>query len=318
MSIQNKTAVITGATGMLGLALIRTLTKEGWRIYAVSRKGSKRLENIPVADNIKVKECDLSDISQLPQLVGEPCGAFFHLGWDGTYGNARNDMVLQTDNIRAAVSAVKAAKELSCEVFLGAGSQAEYGRKSEMVSPDTPAFPETGYGIAKLCAGQMTRVMCSELSIRHIWCRIFSVYGPYDGEQTMVMSGIRKLLAGERSSYTKGEQQWDYLYCDDAAEAMLLAAEKGIDGSVYCIGSGNTRPLSEYILAIRDEVAPFAEVGLGDIPYAEKQVMYLCADISSLTEDTGFSPRYSFEKGIRLTIEWCKMQRSRNNETKTG
>ncbi len=306
MSIQNKTAVITGATGMLGLALIRILTREGWKIYAVSRRGSKRLGNIPISDNVNVVECDLSEIGILPQLIDEPCGVFFHLGWDGTYGASRNDMQLQTENISAAVSAVRAAKELSCEVFLGAGSQAEYGRKSEKISPDTPVFPETGYGIAKLCAGQMTRVVCGELSIRHIWCRIFSVYGPYDGAQTMVMSGISKLLAGERPSYTKGEQQWDYLYCDDAAEAMLLAAEKGKDGGIYCIGSGKTRRLSEYIHSIRDAVAPSAEVGLGDIPYAEKQVMYLCADISSLVEDTGFSPRYSFEDGISLTAEWYK------------
>ena len=215
-------------------------------------------------------------------------------------------MNIQIKNIESARKAVEAAHRLGCQVFLGAGSQAEYGRTEEKIAPGLPANPENGYGIAKLCAGQMTRIMCQKLRIKHIWCRILSTYGPYDGLQTMVMSGIRKMVAGERPSYTKGEQLWDYLYCDDAAMAFYLAALKGKDGAVYCVGSGQTRKLSDYILAIRDCVNPELEVGIGDIPYYENQVMYLCADITSLTEDTGFVPKYSFEEGIKETVEWYR------------
>ena len=71
-------------------------------------------------------------------------------------------------------------------------------------------------------------------------------------------------------------------------------------------GSGKTKQLKEYIEAIRDTVNPELEIGIGDIPYAEKQVMYLCADISSLTDDTGFVPQYSFEDGIKETVDWCR------------
>ena len=65
-------------------------------------------------------------------------------------------MELQNNNVKYALQAVKAAKELGCTRFVGAGSQAEYGRVEGTLTPDTPAFPENGYGIAKLCAGQMT------------------------------------------------------------------------------------------------------------------------------------------------------------------
>ena len=299
-------AIVTGATGMLALALMRRLTAEQYKIYAVVRPNSGRRANIPVQDNITVVECDLDNISALPEMIEEKCNMFFHFAWDSTYGASRNDMDAQVRNIKASVEAVKAAHKLGCTTFLGAGSQAEYGRTEEKLSAETPTNPENGYGMAKLCAGQMTRVMCRELGIKHIWCRILSTYGPYDGKQTMVMSGILKMLAGERASYTKGEQQWDYLYCDDAAEAFYLAADKGVDGSIYCIGSGKTRPLSEYILAIRDAVDPTLSVGLGEVPYFENQVMYLCADISALTRDTGFVPKYSFEDGIKATVEWVK------------
>lgn len=301
-----KAVVITGATGMIGIALIRKLTKENLRIYAIVNPDSKRIANIPKQDNVTVVECGLDEISRLPKKIGEKIEIFFHLAWGGTYGDARNDMSVQTENICAAVKAVKAAHELGCTTFLGVGSQAEYGRKSGKLSPDTPAFPENGYGMAKLCAGQMTRVMCSQLSMRHIWCRILSVYGPFDAARTMVMSGIVKLLNGEKPSYTKGEQQWDYLYCDDAANALYLAAAKGIDQSVYCIGSGQTRALAEYITAIRNAVDPKLEIGIGEIPYSENQVMYLCADIDSLKRDTGFEPTVTFEEGICRTVEWAE------------
>ena len=45
-----------------------------------------------------------------------------------------------------------------------------------------------------------------------------------------------------------------------------------------------------------------------EIFYGPLQVMYLCADITALREDTGFEPRYSFEDGIKETIEWCRTQ----------
>lgn len=301
-----KKAIVTGATGMLALALMRRLTHEGYGIYAVVRPNSCRIKNIPQQDNITIVECDINDIEKLPKMILEKCDVFFHFAWESTYGAARNDMVAQTRNIVASVNAIKAAQALGCKTFLGAGSQAEYGRKTEKIGPNTATDPENGYGIAKLCAGQMTRVMCKELGIKHIWCRIFSTYGPYDGTHTMVMSGILHMLDGEHHSFTKGEQEWDYLYCDDAAEAFYLAADKGKDGSIYCIGSGKTRLLKEYIYAIRDAVNPRLEIGIGEVPYFENQVMYLCADITSLTHDTGFVPKYSFEEGIKRTIEWVE------------
>ena len=50
------------------------------------------------------------------------------------------------------------------------------------------------------------------------------------------------------------------------------------------------------------------EIGFGEIPYSEKQVMYLCADIGELTKDTGFEPQYTFEQGIAETINWLKKE----------
>src|SRR5699024_9923073 len=116
----------------------------------------------------------------------------------------------------------------------------------------TPAFPESGYGMAKLCAGQMSRSLARQLGLKHIWMRVLSVYGPNDGGQSLVMSVIHALQNGETPRCTKGEQQWDYLYSEDAARAFYLAAERGKDGKIYILGNGKVRPLAEYIREIRD------------------------------------------------------------------
>ena len=191
-------------------------------------------------------------------------------------------------------------------MFLGAGSQAEFGRVPDGVKLSSAVYanPETGYGIAKLSAGQMSRALSRDYGIRHVWTRILSVYGPGDKDRTMVMSGICSMLRGEMPKYTKGEQIWDYLYCDDAAMAFYLAAEKGKDGAVYTVGSGQERRLREYIQDIGDVICPGRDIIFGEVPYYDKQVMYLCADIRELQEDTGFAPSVPFSEGIRRTVEW--------------
>lgn len=238
--------------------------------------------------------------------------AFFHLGWSGTFGEARNSRELQEANIRYTLEAVRLAKRLGCNVFVGAGSQAEYGPKPCALTPELPADPVTEYGRAKLAAGNESRALCRSLGMRHCWARILSVYGPFDGENTMVMSSIRKLLAGEKPSYTKAEQQWDYLYSEDAAQALRLMAERGRDGAVYCLGSGGKRPLLEYIFKIRDCINSDLVLGIGEIPYPQDRngaVMYLCADITALQRDTGFAPAVTFEEGIRRTVAWYRRQK---------
>lgn len=299
-----RSAVVTGPTGVVGTALVRHLLQQGIRVYAVVRPDSCRIDEVP--DGAILVRCNLSEIELLPQLIPEPVDAFFHLAWANTIGEGRNDMPAQIENIHGAIMAVRAAAELHCNVFMGAGSQAEYGPHEGILTPDTPCVPRNGYGMAKLCAGQMTRVECQKLGIRHVWIRILSVYGPGDGPLTAVSMMFEQLAKGESPKLTAGEQKWDYLYSADAARALLLAAERGKDGAVYPLGSGRVRPLREYFIAMRDIVAPDVELALGALDYAPGQVMHLQADLSMLTKDTGFMPQYSFEDGIREIIEQQK------------
>lgn len=303
-----KRIVITGATGAIGMALIQKCIKEKVEVLVICRKDSKRINRIPKHPLVQMLECDLSELGTINLQIDNKYDVFYHFAWAATIGEGRNDMSTQIRNIEYTIDAVGLAKRLGCHTFIGAGSQAEYGRFEGSLSDQTPVFPENGYGMAKLCAGQMSRVECKKKGIRHIWTRILSVYGPYDGDMTMIQSVIRKLLTGEKPSLTAGEQKWDYLYSEDAAEAMYLLGDKGIDGSIYCIGSGHVKPLKEYVEQLRDCIDPSLSLGIGEVPYADKQVMYLCADISKLTQDTGFVPQTDFKTGIKTTIEWVKKE----------
>ena len=307
-----KRAVITGPTGAVGVALIEELVRNDYFVYAIVRPGSRRIANIPKHKQVQVIACDLKELSSLPALIQERCELFFHLGWQGTTGAARDDMKLQLENIEYTLDAVDAAKALGCRRFIGAGSQAEYGRTEKRLNASVETFPENGYGIAKLCAGQMSRIRCSQEQMEHIWVRILSVYGPYDGKQSLVMSVIGKLLRGEDVALTKGEQFWDYIYAKDAARALLALAKAGKDQKTYCIGSGMAKPLREYIQEIQSRIPTNGKLLFGEIPYGANQVMHLCADISDLIEDTGFQANYSFEQGIAETIEWVKENDEKN------
>ncbi len=305
-----KTIVVTGPTGAIGRSLINLSIEAGYHVLAVVHRSSQRAGELGAIPGCSVLRLDLSEYDHAKEEMScqgidlNGYEMFFHLAWMSSFGSGRDDQELQLDNVRYALSAVRFANRLGCHTFVGAGSQAEYGRCDLPLSSETPANPETGYGIAKLCAGQMTRLLCAQLGMRHIWTRILSVYGPYDRDQTLISTAVSDMLAGRDTQFTPCEQMWDYLYSDDAAHVMLLAGEKGISGKVYVLGGGKVKPLRAYIEEIADLTGYRKEIGFGKRPYNDKQVMFLQADTKDLENDLGFVPQISFRDGISRILKW--------------
>ncbi len=146
----------------------------------------------------------------------------------------------------------------------------------------------------------MSRLRCKQLGIDHIWTRILSVYGPYDSENTLISSLIRKLKNREHISCTKAEQIWDYIYSEDAANALFGIMNKGISDKTYLIASGESHPLKYFIEIVKNRIDKTAKIGYGEISYSPLHVMNLRADISELENDTDFSARMKFCDGIDL------------------
>ena len=301
-----KKVVITGATSMLGVATAEEWLKNGvGKIYAVVRESSPNLYRLPKDERIVKVGCEACDYDNLKDLISETCDVFYHMSWEGT-GVKRNASVTgQSDNIRYTLEALKSAKRLGCTKFIATGSQAEYGLSNlDKQSPDSYVNPCTAYGIAKYAAGKMAMIEAESLDISCIWVRVFSVYGKYDKSSSMITSSISKMLNREKVSFTSAEQMWDYLYSEDAGRALYLMGEKVNGNHVYCLGSGVKRPLKDYIEIIRDKIDKSLPLGIGDIPYPKNVVMNICADIETLTADTGWTPQIEFEEGIERTIKY--------------
>lgn len=296
--------IITGATGVVGNALVRYLLDRGISVTAVVRPNSRRKKFLPQhANRLRVVDCLLGSYAEISDvLLEDSYDAFFHFAWEGSQGKERvanrDNYMLQIKNTEAALEAVELCRHIGCKTFIMPGSQAEYGIYKSAVTEATHKNPCNAYGIAKLCVEQMTKLLCAEYGIEYIWPILFSIYGPYDATRNLVDTTIRGLKRGDRLQFTAGEQMWDYMYSADAARALFLLAERGKNGESYNVSDGNVRPLSEYISEMYEVAKVSERPHFGEIPYRPNQQMFLGADIAKLKQDTGFEPEYTFKKGI--------------------
>lgn len=291
-----ETAVVTGATGAIGVALINFLIEKGVKVYAIVRPSSLRLNSLPENENLSVLPCELKDYENFfPKIQAD---MFFHLAWGKTSAADRDNVSSQLQNIEYSISAIKLANRLNCKVFVGAGSQAEYGITEKDLTPYTVCHPESAYGIAKYSAMLFTKFYAEKFNIRHEWARILSVFGKSDGKTSLISYVTDCFEKGISPDLSPCEQDWDYIYSKDCAKALYLIAKNGVHGKAYPVGFGKGRKLKEFVTAIRDLINPNVKINFGARDYYPHQPMHLVADISELKKDTGFIPEYSFEEGL--------------------
>jgi len=171
---------------------------------------------------------------------------------------------------------------------------------------------------------EATRAMSAVMDMRWVWLRVFSLYGPADEPSWMLPSLIQQLLKREVPALTAGTQMWDYLYVEEAAEAVARVMETPSAQGLFNLGSGQARPLKQIVKAVRDVIDPSLSLGFGEVPFRSDQVMHLEADISRLQNAVAWSPRTELTAGLRETIDWhrarltecdCPEQRARANES---
>lgn len=291
---------------MIGAALIRECIANHVEVLAIVRRQSVRLDRLPQSELIKFCECELDELHAV-EMDGRPYDVFYHLAWAYTSKQNRDNPVLQEANIQYTLEAVKLAHRLGCGKFVFAGSQAEYGRVNHVITPSTEVNPLISYGIAKYAAGKLSEKLCGQYGMTHIWGRIFSVYGCYDNEGTMLNYGIDQFIKGEPAKFSAGTQMWDYLYEDDAGKIFYLLGERIKKSKVYCVANGKPQPLKQYIMELREAFGgePECEFESESNPGA----ISIRADVRELIEDIGYVPDTPFSKGIRNMIEFRKKQK---------
>ena len=106
-----KRVVVTGATSMIGTALIRCCIDNGIEVLAIVRKDSKKMKRLPESGLLKIRECDLNELDTFV-ADEKKYDVFYHFAWGYTSKATRDDPALQEKNIQYTLNAVELARKL--------------------------------------------------------------------------------------------------------------------------------------------------------------------------------------------------------------
>lgn len=298
-------AIVTGATGFIGKALCVELLNENYDVVAVIRKNSSKRGKLEalVCEKLQIVELDLDELEKLHTEYKIEADTFFHLAWNGSSGADREDFDIQYKNLAYMKSSIKTAKDCGCKKIVGAGSQAEYGVVRGVAHEDsTVPNPFMMYGAAKLSAYQMGKLYAAQLGIKLVWPRIYSVYGVGENTGTLVSYVVDTLKKGEVPQLSPCENMWNFMYITDCVRALRLLSENEETEGIYNVASKDTRILKDFVVQIRDIVAPDAELNFGAKQSDPSRTFYLMPDCSKL--DAIWDGKVvAFGEGIRLKFE---------------
>lgn len=245
---------ITGASSFIGVELCRYLADNGHQVIAMSRKENEQLNAITAGGHLQVFYADMQTLAEKAKDV--KADVFIHLAWAGALLGQRDNQELQEGNIRFSLDCVELSKRMGCQLYVDAGSQAEYGIVPGVITEDTECHPVTAYGKAKLQMYHKTCELTRQLGLKYIHLRILSVYGENDHPNTLISSSLRKLRNNEPIEMRSGGQKWNYVYVKDAARqigelAFYAVAKDDFRQEVYNIASEDTRLLKDFVITMK-------------------------------------------------------------------
>lgn len=299
-----KKVIITGATSFIGEALINRLCEEGYYIYAIIRPNSKKKHILANKRNVEIIEIDMNSYFNLDKIINTECDYFISFAWNGTRGNERNDSHKQQENYKYSMEALNAALRLNCKKIISAGSQAEYGNYDTIISEETICRPVTEYGKSKLKYYENAIKECKEKGVSFKEPRFFSIYGPGDYENSLIISTIRKMLKNEVCQFTESTHMWNFLYISDAIEGIIKLIEIDCADGPYNFASNDTRKLKDFIEDIKVATNSNSLLRFGEIPYTINNCFSLKPEIEKFYSETGWQPKIRFHDGLVKTIDY--------------
>jgi nucleoside-diphosphate-sugar epimerase len=150
----------------------------------------------------------------------------------------------------------------------------------------------------------MQSALCRQAGVSQAWARIFLLYGPGEPERKLVSSVITSLLKGETAATTHGTQMRDFLHVEDVARAVVAVLDSSPEGAVN-IGSGELISQRQVVETIARLIGRPELLRLGAIPTSPNDPERLVPDVARL-RSTGFTPKYTLDDGLELTIEWWR------------
>jgi dTDP-glucose 4,6-dehydratase len=219
--------------------------------------------------------------------------------------------------------------------FLHVSTDEVYGTLGAggLFSEETPYAPNSPYAASKAGADHLVRAYHHTYGLRTVITNCSNNYGPYQfPEKLMPLMVLNAIDERPLPIYGDGGNVRDWLHVEDHCAGLLLALERGRPGEKYNIGGGNERTnleIVDRICAIVDELRPAAQsrarlkTFVADRPGHDRRY---AIDAAKIRGELGWTPKHTFESGLRETVlwylehrEWCEqVQAGRYDRTRLG
>ena len=300
---------MAGINGFVGAALARRLRAAGWRVYGLLRTGCSwdRLAEVAGLELVEVAEYSHEELRRA--LAPVQVDTVFNLAAAGVKPGNGDFTELFHGNATLVSNLLQAFAGRELQRFLHIGSCAEYGpgQPGKLMNELWPQEPASTYGVAKLTATHLARVQAIRLGVPLTVLRLFGVYGPGEAPHRLLPKMARGLATGQGVDLTPGLQQRDWLYIDDAADALVAAAaidNLGAAGTIYNVCTGQAASVRDVGEQVRSACnAPANRLRWGALPYRPDEPMWVVGDCSRFRERTGWQPRWSWRDGVRATVQ---------------
>ena len=307
--------VVTGGAGFIGSAIVRSLLAEGARkVVVIDNLLTGHESNLAeVRACVDFQKADIRNYEEIAPLM-RGAEVVFHEAAIPSVPRSIDDPVPSHEvNIDGTFNVLRAAHTGGAKRVVYAASSSAYGDTEVLpkVEDMTPR-PKSPYALQKLVGEYYATVFTSVYGLETVALRYFNVYGPRQ-DPSSPYSGVLSLFMKaviERKTPTifgDGEQSRDFTYVEDVAELNLKAARaKGVSGRVYNGGNGGRITLNQAWALLQKiegvSIPPaFGPSRAGDVRDSQ-------ADTTLAVRDLGHAPKFSFEEGMRRTLDWYKAQ----------
>ncbi|MEV7693152.1 NAD-dependent epimerase/dehydratase family protein [Microbacterium sp. NPDC089189] len=307
--------LVTGAAGFIGSTLVRRLLADGQVVIGIDSltdyyDPSLKRSNLDALSHpaFTFLRADINS-SNLPELL-DGVDVVFHLaGQPGVRRSWGEEFQEYIDaNIAATQKLLEAMRSLPRPPRLVyASSSSIYGDAESYPTGETASpRPRSPYGVTKLAAEHLCRLYAADFGLHTVSLRFFTVYGP---GQRPDMAFTRFLRAAVEATpitlYGTGEQVRDFTYVDDIVDAVVRAGTLEVAaGSVYNVSGGGSHSVNEVLDVVRRLVDH--DLVIDRQARAAGDVLRTGADISAITRDLGWRPRFDLESGLRAQLAWVR------------
>jgi nucleoside-diphosphate-sugar epimerase len=294
----NTRVLVTGASGFVGRWSVEPLLARGADVHTLQRHASQTLGGVPHAVDLHDGDAVAALIRQLRPTH------LLHFAWIATPGVYLTSL----ENpawLRSSLRLVERFLENGGRRVVVAGTAAEYDWGSGVCSErTTPCRPATLYAACKHAQYEVLERWSAQEGFSFAEGRLFWAYGPEESPDRLVPAMIRASTSRTPFRLRYPGQVRDYLHVADAGAAFSALLASDVQGAVN-IGAGDGVALSRL-----GEIVG-AETGEGlnlewDDARAEDPAPVVLAEVTRLTRDVGFTPRYRLQDGIRETVAWWK------------